>query len=438
MTLTLAGASGKPISTQQGRLNADSLLLNPIYLPRPGHYRLQATSGSRTQTVNLEASPAPGSSYGGVTALGGLGLASGAADYLRAHGFAVTEVGAGQDFGAIDLFVVGDARLGLAPAELATTYAQLWRRIGAGGQVLLLDPPPPGVSAYWPLQAPLQPAAPGCSEDLLDPPMGRGLSSSGAAADLLQPVVAYDLDAQSAINLYHWNGYRLPKASTQPSAGYSGCHPLFSYRYGSGWVTVSTVPLLERFQDVRARIYLMNLIQAVLERKHAVPPSPGLEWVMQQRLKKMPAGPAASPAAWLETAAAAYYEPAPAPLAPVPVLVPALTDGDPASCWTPPAAAGAPSRPERVRLSFDRELVVHQLELNFGADRSHWPSALRVEGSSDAEHWQAIAPALRPSAIDAQGIATVAVTGAGAAWRDFRLTASSTSQSWRMCEFAAR
>ncbi|MGH9392691.1 MAG: hypothetical protein ACRD1E_00850, partial [Terriglobales bacterium] len=275
ISVTLLDGSGQRLAAQQIPLDAaGAATAEPISLPRAATYELRARSVAGTQTITLHALPDPDLSYGGVTAVASLGLAPGVADYLRQHGFAVTELEANS--AQPRLILVGDPRLG--GANLAASFAQLWHAVAAGAEALLLQPIPAGVAQYWPMAGPLTAATSACSDDALAAPLTDGLAVDRALGELLHPALAFDVAQQSQLDLYHWDGRRLARANSH--SGYAGCHALFSFRLGAGWVTYSTLPLLQRFQDVRARVYLMNLIKAVGRRKHNVPPSPGLQWVM--------------------------------------------------------------------------------------------------------------------------------------------------------------
>jgi hypothetical protein len=411
--LALLDANGHALDTQEIDYRGGvAPVPSPWSLPRSGAYRVRASASSGTQTVSVNALPEPARDLGGVTALASWGVPAGAADYLRQHGFVVTEVSA-DDTSALSadaLIVVGDPRLD--GGDLAAAYTALWHAVDQGARLLVLEPPPPGVRAFWPIQAPLRPATGVCDD-------WDSLPAAGSWAPA--PQLAFDLSSKGTLDIYHSDGTYMPRAK---SAGYPGCHTLFSIRYGAGWVTLSTVPLLQHFQDVRARLDLMTLIKDSLRRKHRQPASPGLAWVMRQRLETLAKAP---PKPWA-TAAAVWYLPPPAPVAPAAVLAPEASDGDPQTCWSaPPAAAGG-----ALRLDLGAPRQVHALDLDFGAASADWPARFQLAASSDGVHWTPLA-APAPSA---NGVLELTVPAG--AWRDFQLTVASPGRAWRACEFSAR
>ena len=401
----------------------------PWSLPRAGAYRVRASAPGGTQTVTVNALPEPAGDLGGVAALASWGVPEGAAEYLRQHGFVVTEV-TSEDAAAVlsadPLIVVGDPRLDpqlAAGSDLAAAYAALWSAVDQGARLLVLEPPPPGVRAFWPIQAPLRPATGACDDWAGIPPPAAPSGAYGSWAPA--PQLAFDLSSKGALDIYHPDGTYMPRAK---GAGYPGCHTLFSVRYGAGWVTLSTVPLLQHFQDVRARLDLMTLIKASLRRKHRQPASPGLAWVMRQKLAAL----AKAPPNPMTTAAAVWYLPAPALIAPAAVLAPEVSDGDPQTCWSaPPRAAAGGS----LRLDLGAPRQVHALELDFGAASADWPARFQLAASSDGVHWT---PLTAPAPA-ANGALAVAVPSRPAGWRDFQLTVTGASaHPWQVCEFSAR
>lgn len=422
VSVELLDAGGHRLASQELEFTgAPAVAGAPWSLPRPGAYRVRASSPSGTQTVALEAQPEPAGDFGGVAAVTALGLPAGAGDYLRQHGFVVTEADgdAATALPANPVIVVGDPRLEVAPADLTATYTALWHAVEGGARLLQLEPPPPGVQPYWPLNAPLVPVSGACPSD-------------GPMSWPLAPQLSYDLSGKSTIDIYHWDGTFMLRADRAGKiAGYPGCHALFSYRYGEGWVTVSSVPLLQHFQDVRARLDLMALIKAQLHRKHTQPASPGLAWVMRQKLAVL----SKTPPAPLAAAAALHYLAPPAPVRPAPVLVPLAAGDTPPSCWSSPApqAAGA-----ALSLDFSAPQTPHQLALAFGADRSAWPAGFQIEGTNDGVHWSALAA----PAIASTGALLVTVPAPAApyrGWRAFQLTLTANSaRAWRVCQFDAR
>lgn len=417
VTLELVDADGQSVASQQIALAATATVEGqPMALPRAGTYRLRARAAPGSQSIALQALPEPAQSYGGVLPLAALGLDTGIADYLRQHSFAVHDFGSGAD---APLIVLGDARLD--GGDLAAKYGALWQRVGGGATVLALQPPPPGVTDFWPITTRLTAAPHECSEDVFDPPLAAGLVTDTALEELLQPALVYDLTRSDPPDVYRWDGRLILRPN--PQGGYPGCHALFSFRYGEGWVTVSTLPLLQHFQDVRARIYLMNLIEASRRRKHPVPAAPGLEWVTQQRLKKLSAV-GSSPA----DVAAVFYRPPPAAVEPAPELVPPASDGDPKSCWLAPPG---PQAGAILQLDLLGPQPVRTLSLVFGAVA---PLAFDLEASPDGRNWSPL-PVSTPVS---GGDITLALPSGD--WQAFRLTiaAGAPARAWQLCRFAAQ
>ena len=410
VSLELLNARGTAIAKQLVSLNAAATALGSAFaLPRAGDYLLRANSDAGAQTIPLHALPEPDARYGGVLAVASLGLSSGASDYLREHGFAVSELAAGA---APRLIVVGDPRL--EEANLVEDYTALWRAVAAGSDLLLLDPIPPGAAEFWPIAGPYSRDSAICGEDAFAPPFTEGLEAGTSLATLLRPALTFDLAQQSQLDIYHWDGRRLLRPTSH--SGYSGCHALFSFRLGAGWVTYSTLPLLQHFQDVRARIYLMNLIQAMAKRKRSVPESPGLAWVMDQRMKQAAQAPAPAGAA-----IAVFYRPPPARTAPAPVLEPAASAGR--EC--------APEDETRPGASWTLNLAAAQSVQGLNLDLRPAPGsdAYELAASSDGAHWTDL-----PGTNAANpGASTVAIPDGR--WKAFRLTVplGVPTPHWRFC-----
>lgn len=188
-----------------------------------------------------------------------------------------------------------------------------------------------------------------------------------------------------------------------------------SYRYGEGWVTLSSLPLLQHFQDVRARVYLMNLLKAVARRKPWVPPSPGLAWLLQQRMTQWPAQG--------NSGDAVYYRGPPSGIESAPMLVPLGGDGD--ACWTVPAAAEAGAT---LTLELGAPRTLNALRLRFGAGTP----PLRFAGSHDGRDWTLLPPPA-PGAGDAMDIALP-----GQSWAELRLTTAAAGPAWKLCQMSAQ
>lgn len=403
--LELRDGRGRQVASEPVELDATAAVLAPpMSLPASGGYTLWAVGANEQLHVPVHALEEPAASYGGVVRFSALGMAAGVEDYLGQHGFAV------QDFAAPDaapLVVVADPRLD--GANLAAQYALLWQHVAGGGQVLLLEPPPPAVASLWPWTAPLAPPSGACGEDALVAPLTDGLDAGDGLASLLEPPLTPDLRHQTLVDIYRVDGHEIFRPRGSP--GFDGCHALFSYRYGAGWVTVSTLPLLEHFQDVRARIYLMNLIKAMRRRRHYAPASPGLAWVTSHRLQAL-AHAAGNPLA----DEAVAYRAAPAEgVEAAPVLVAAATDGNASTC-APPVAAGAGAT-WTLNLRAPRPLG----RLTLAVQPAGAGAALAIAASADGQHWTPMASA-----------------GAAPAGplRDVRLTATAAIAHLEVCEFS--
>lgn len=387
-------------------------------LPRVGRYQLRAGG----QTVALTAVPDASTNYGGVVGIASLGLAPGVGDYLQQHGFAVRPLAA--DDSPPRLILVGDPRLNGDDSghDLSANYALLWKQVGAGASLLALEPPSARLAAFWPMNAPLVAAATNCNGEAFGDPFDRGLVGNGAGdiATLLHPPLAYDLTHESALDLYTWEGVRLPRPTRH--SGYAGCYPLVTLRLGTGWVTISTLPLLEHFQDARARVYLMNLITAALHRRRPVPASPGMLWIMQRSAAALAALPAAEQSHLLGKL---DYRPAPdVGVEPAPRLVPQLGSG---VCWQSPT-------PQRSGASLDLDYSLppagSALSVSFGPDHAQWPGAYVFEARGHgASEWTALSPP-GPVANGQMDIALPATAG----WSDFRLRLTADRGTpWRVC-----
>ncbi len=406
VSLVLSGAQGRTLATQQLTLDAQATTLGaPLTLPGPGDYVLRARSGNVSEVIRLHALPEPDGSYGGVLALASVGLPSGAADYLRQHGFAVTELHGDAPPTPPGMILVGDARLdGVA---LAMQYRWIWKQVAFGAQALLLDPPPPGVAAYWPVMAPLAAEAGACApapgDDL---PLYSGVEPGAPLRALLAPSLDFT-PAPEQPGIYAWNGTALPPGGD--------CRAVFSLRYGHGWITVSTLPLLQHFQDARARLLLMNLIKAAALRKHDQLSTDLLALATAKRLATLPANdPGADQAV--------YFRAPPAAVESAPELVP-LAGG---ACWRAPLML----RPGgSLRLDLRRPQPVHTLALDFGPGADGRPVAYTLAASRDGVHWVALAGPLNAN--------HVALPLPAGAWRAFRLDLPSPNSGWQLCGFSA-
>ncbi|MGH9485211.1 MAG: hypothetical protein ACRD1F_09155, partial [Terriglobales bacterium] len=322
ITLTLWNDAGKRLATERVTLGPGATVTaNAMALPHAGSFLLRAESkNGAVETIPLHARADAAAGLGGVLPVAGLGIAGGVADYLRAHGFVITSAELSAPLPpATRLLVVGQP----AGGNLAAQYAWLWQQVANGAKALLLEPPAPAQAAYWPLAPPLVAPSPGgCGSDAFAEPLTAGIHG---VRGLLRPPLKFDYSHDTTIALYHWNGYQIiPRGQ-----GYPECHALVSYRLGDGWVSQTTLPLLQHFQDVRARIYLMNLIMASARRKHGAPASPGLAWVMRQRMKKLAQAPSPH-------ADAVYYRAAPSAIESAPLLVPIAAASS--TCWAVPAS----------------------------------------------------------------------------------------------------
>lgn len=411
VTLTLWSSSGKRLATSEMTLASGvSADADAMALPHAGSFLLRAQSPhAAAQVITLHALPEAAADLGGVLPITALGLAPGVMNYLRQHGFVLTPADLSQPMPpASRLLLVGQP----AGSNLVAQYSWLWQQVADGAKVLLLQPPLPAAARYWPLAPPLVAPSPGaCGEDAFAPPLTNGLSAGDGLRALLRPPLKYDFSRDTTIALYHWNGYQIiPRGQ-----GYPACHALVSYRLGDGWVSLSTLPLLQHFQDVRARIYLMNLIMASGHRKHAAPASPGLAWVMRQRMKKLAAAPAPAPAT-------VYYRAPPVAVESAPVLAPEVNGGPPGSC----AAAPAASRPgASFTLRLGAPEAVHTLAI-----AATGLPPFRLEASADGRTW-------KPLAAPAPASSFTVPLPAGR-WRLFRLTTTAPAAPWKLCQFSAQ
>ncbi|MGH9475234.1 MAG: hypothetical protein ACRD1C_02755 [Terriglobales bacterium] len=415
VTLELRSSGGLALATDPVSLAAaGTALAVPMSLPRAGSYELRATSAAGSQTITLRAMPEPPPDVGGVLPVVGLGVAPGVADYLRSHGFVFTPAGVSAPVpAATRIIVVGQPRLN--GEHLADQYSWLWQQIAAGAQALLLEPPAPAVVPYWPLAPPLVAArtAEACGADSFAPPFTGGLAGGDDVSGLLRPRLLFDYSRDSTVALYHWDGRQILPAR-RGNDGYPACHALVSYRLGDGWVSQTTLPLLQHFQDVRARVVLMNLIVAVARRKHYAPASPGLAWVMRQRLKKLAQAPGPE-------LGAVYYRNPPAAVESAPLLTPVTSAPGASSCWPVPAST-------RAGASFTLEFGAPQplRTLTLAATS---PPPLRLEASPDGRGWvQLPLPAAAASSVSVPP----------GSWQAFRLTASESASAWQLCRFSAQ
>jgi|GEM_PF-2497418 len=405
--LDLREAGGRSLQHSQVALDPTTVQLGPpLSLPRPGSYELRATVGSQVQTISLHALPAADPRMGGVLPMAALGLAPGIGEFLRQHAFAVEDA---------DLSQPTQARIIMVQPRLSgAAYAWLWQQVARGVQALVLELPPPAANGYWPVAPPLVIPRGTCLDDGLDPLLLQGLNPDPSLRALLQPPLTYDFAQESQVNLYHWDGRRMARPNHR--SGYEGCYPLVSYRYGDGWVTLSSLPLLQHFQDVRARVYLMNLLKALARRKPWVPPSPGLAWILHQRMAQWPAHTA--------PADAVYYRPPPSGIESAPVLVPLGTNGN--TCWTVPAG-DRPGATITLELGAPRPATSLDLELAPGAA----PPSLRASGTSNGRQWT---PLPDPSPA---GDGHLAVALPGQNWQALRVGTTAAHPAWKLCGIAA-
>lgn len=422
LSLKLTDSTGRTLVDEPLQLPDGGVVTTaPLSLPRTGSYALRVSAGGNTLAgLGLEALAEPGAGFGGVTALASFGVPDGVAGYLRQHGFAVTPMGGANPEGE-KLILVGDGRGN--GEDLTVAYPRLWQQVADGANLLLLEPLAPGVADYWPRLGPLQPASSDCDAAGDEPELAEGLQPD--TWHLLRPQLSYDVSGQSALDLYRLDGTRLPRADRR--TGYRGCHAVLSYRYGVGWVTVSERPALQHFQDVRARIYLLNLVRAAARRRRRTPPSPGLAWVTRERLQRL-AKNAPSP---LQTGSALFHRDAPQTAAiPGPSLVP-IGAGE-AACWSfKNDGAGA-----SVDLNLKQPQPVRALEISLGENHADWP-LFRLMGrrAGSVSAWEG----LPVNGITSIGSLQVAVPESQQGWTDFRLTLTGMPPPvWRLCRFAAQ
>lgn len=401
-------------------------VLSTIAMPHEGSYRLVATGEEGeirhdSVSVGIEAVPEPPSLYGHVQAMSALGLSDGVIDYLRAHAFAVSQ-GIGQDTPPIDappIIVVGDPRL---TGDLNAAYASLWQHVANGSNLLLLNPPTPQLATDWPFTTRLVPAQ-GCGDDFFPPSLTHlkdGSISPAMALPAIRPAVAYDLSGETRIVAESFDGHFLPRISGQ--SGFSGCHAIFSFRFGRGWVTVSTLPLLQHFNDTWDRVYLMNLI-ATAARKVKGYPAGGLADVQASRLKQASTVQKQVPV----LPAATWYE-APQPIPSAPWPAPRAIDGADGSCFTTPTAGQRIG--QTLVVDLNRPVALSSVRIKMGLQGSQ-PSAFVVEGSPDGWHWTKFGDA---STLDAQGNADYPVNGQTVREIRLRVTASLDHHPWSVCE----
>ncbi|MGH9480461.1 MAG: discoidin domain-containing protein [Terriglobales bacterium] len=419
VSLALFDAGGQRVQAQQLDLAATATTAAaPMALPRAGSYQLRASAGGGEQTIALQALDEPSLSYAGVLPVAAMGLEAGVADYLLQHSFAIQDLAHGT---GARLILLGDPRLD--GGDLAAQYSALWQRVAAGATALALKLPPPGVAPYWPIPTALTTPPGACGEDVFDSPLANGLSSGAALTALLRPALVFDLAHPDPPDVYRWDGRLILRPNAR--AGYPGCHALFSFRYGDGWVTVSALPLLQHFQDVRARVYLMNLIMASVRRKRPAPSAPGLQWVTERRLQRLAVAPAPN------ADAAVFYRPPPGPVEPAPVLVPAASDGELQSCWDAPAVSQSGAT---LELDLRAPRPVHTLILDFGSGAADTVPGFQLMASPDGRRWSPLPP-LAPAP---GGQLTLPLPEG--AWQAFRLTVGggAPAGAWRLCRFAAQ
>ncbi|HET9784752.1 MAG TPA: hypothetical protein VFP94_07330 [Terriglobales bacterium] len=408
VTLDLRDAGGHSLTRSQITLDPTTVQLGPaLSLPRAGNYTLRASLGSQLQTISLHALPAADPLTGGVLPIASLGVAPGIGAFLRQHAFAVEEA---------DLRRPTQARIIMVQPRLSSAaYTWLWQQVEGGAQALVLEVPPPAANEFWPVAPPLVTPPGACLDDSLDPLLLRDLSGDASLRSLLQPPLTYDFAQESQVNLYHWDGRRLARPNHR--SGYDGCHPLISYRYGDGWVTLSSLPLLQHFQDVRARVYLMNLLKAVARRKPWVPPSPGLAWILQQRMAQWPAQ--------APIGEAVYYRQPPSGIESAPVLVPLTADGN--RCWVVPATREPGAT---ITLELGSPRAASSLSVAFAPGAA--PPALRASGTSDGRQWVPL-PEPAPS-----GAGQLAVALPHQSWQELRVSTITAHPAWKLCRITAQ
>lgn len=422
LALELSDSAGHVLVDEPLQLpDGGAVTAAPLSLPRAGAYEIRVSSGKApAASLRLQAMAEPSASFGGITALGGFGLPAGLADYLRQHGYAVTPVGDANLEGE-KLILTGDARGN--GENLDAQYLKLWQEVADGANLLLLQPLPPGAAEFWPRLGPLQPASPECGAMSDDPDLGAGLQPDGI--QFLHPSLTYDVSAQSALDLYRLDGTRLPRPDAR--AGYRGCHAIVSYRYGAGWVTLSTVPVIQHFQDVRARIFLLNMLRAASRRRRRAPSSPGLAWVTGERLRRL----AKTPPAPLQTDTALFHRAAPRTASIAAANLIPIGSAGAASCWKfKDDEAGA-----SVELGLKAAQPARALALNFGGSPGGWPQ-FRLEGRSGSAPSRWVGIPIGP--IGSDGSMTVALPAAAPPWQAFRLTLTAPAANWALCRFTAQ
>ncbi len=248
-------------------------------LPRPGRYQLSASAGGRRSRLALTALAPPPPWYGGVLPVQELGLPEDVSSYLRAHGF---EVESGISGAPPRLIVL--ARSNLSWKD----YQRLWQEVAQGSNLLLLSLIEPEAAPAWPLAIHLTPwNAARCDANFFSVPrLARSLDGAARAtlSRALRPQQGYDLRRQPMILPLSLGGRML--AIGRYRAPRLGCRPLFSFRFGRGLATISTLPVLADFSSAWDRLYFMNLLKAAA-RRHPGPATPGLAYVMRARLKKL-------------------------------------------------------------------------------------------------------------------------------------------------------
>lgn len=408
-------------SSEVGSVEGDSAVdLAPVRADETGAFELRSQQVDAphpertTQTVAINAVAEPLAGLGGVELLDAAGLSPDIVDYLRAHGFAVNDLDGGAPPASNGLIVVGDPRLG--GGAVGPEYSAIWTAVGNGANLLLLEPPPPAVAGYWPV--PLQPAPPAPMVDVFPPvsprvaPLETGLQAPARLPLLLRPVATYNVGPGSgAPDIYAMAGARW-LAPDSP--------PLFCFRFGSGWVTVSGLPLLAHFADADVRRYVMNLLKAAAEPQRRVGDAPGIVWVMQKRLAQLEKTEGA------DSGLASFYVPPPAALEPAPEFAPALSDGDPATCIT---------EPQRAAMAVEGELAGPAAPTQWRIQAESWPTDYVVEMSATGKTWQAVTTPATPSGA---GAAVWRVPAAPFALRlvRVRVLADAPGHHWSICEIA--
>ncbi len=238
--------------------------------PEPGEYTISAAG----HTQALEAVPDLSTTYGGMQSAAAVGLPDTLMQTLRAHDFAVRE---GLPEGVVPEILIGD------PANISSSqWLPLWKAVASGSRLILLSAPPPSQATDWPWTIHLVPVRQ-CERDLVFPSGAPLLSQAlpGNTPSALCPRTAYDLSGERQAVPVNLHGTRLPRNHQD---NYLGEHAVFAFRYGQGFVAVSSIPVLRNAGDVYAQRYLMNLMKQVAQIPAGYPAN-GLAYVHQARLQ---------------------------------------------------------------------------------------------------------------------------------------------------------